>query len=156
VTSERPSQRFKAFRGWRLAALSGWVLAVACAAAGLASFRRELPVWIPGAGARLGAEVEGGRVWVDWRPRVPYRPAWAGQVNRFGFRYTRWSDGVGQVGVPVWAVVALAAAAATCFEALSRARRRRERRGCCRQCGYDLRATPERCPECGLEARGDG
>ena len=58
------------------------------------------------------------------------------------------------VRVPWWSLVALCAAMPL-FRATSFIRRRRRyRRGVCPGRGYDLRATPERCPECGAAPGG--
>jgi predicted amidophosphoribosyltransferase len=52
-------------------------------------------------------------------------------------------------GVPHWVILpALAALPAIAVRRLWTARRRATL-GRCASCGYDLRASPERCPECG-------
>jgi hypothetical protein len=60
------------------------------------------------------------------------------------------------VGVPLWFLLGLAGA----FPAVAGFRHRRHRRlsersrrGLCLTCGYDLRASPDRCPECGSTSR---
>jgi hypothetical protein len=54
------------------------------------------------------------------------------------------------VNIPYW-FLALSAAVPP-FVAVKRIRKRRRlsRRGLCAVCGYDLRASPDRCPECGV------
>jgi hypothetical protein len=60
------------------------------------------------------------------------------------------------VMAPMW-VVALATAVLPLAWLATRGRRflrRRHRQGHCARCGYDLRASPGRCPECGETAGG--
>jgi hypothetical protein len=101
-----------------------------------------------------------------WRKVPPLYAGgrWSGDSfwNRRGFY---WFDQTGNsfagivdlhgVVVPAWFVFLLATSLPAA-RLLSHLRRwRRYRAGTCRHCGYDLRASPGRCPECGGRV-GDG
>jgi hypothetical protein len=55
------------------------------------------------------------------------------------------------VKLPWWSLSALTATAPATRGLSAYRRRRRKHAGRCSQCGYDLRATPDRCPECGTK-----
>jgi hypothetical protein len=60
------------------------------------------------------------------------------------------SDGLwASAHLPFWVLAAVTGIAPTIRLCRSMLRRRRTSAGLCSACGYDLRATPDRCPECG-------
>lgn len=56
---------------------------------------------------------------------------------------------------PHWFIILVAAMLPAWLLRRAILRRRWRSKGLCRQCGYDLRASPERCPECGLSRGGE-
>jgi hypothetical protein len=54
------------------------------------------------------------------------------------------------IAFPMWLALIVSALPLALWWSHRRRQKRRSATGCCPACGYDLRATPERCPECGL------
>ena len=73
------------------------------------------------------------------RPRTI--PPGKGETQRVAF-----------ISCPHWAVAGPLTVLPLVWAARRQVRRRRDLTGRCRRCGYDLRASPARCPECGAAA----
>ena len=95
--------------------------------------------------------------WPPFDPAVLLAEGYARRVYDFGgfgfVNATGAAPGFRQryLTVPAWFVCAATAALPALVMVRSAGLRRRARRarGQCPQCGYDLRMTPHRCPECG-------
>jgi hypothetical protein len=98
----------------------------------------------------------------NWCEMVTYmitsttpQPAMVTRQSFLGFRHLCMTDGHSRwetFEVPIWQIMVppllVSALAGTLWRRQS-IRARRIQAALCINCGYDLRATPERCPECG-------
>ena len=89
------------------------------------------------------------RLWQDFHRMA--QSQWQG----LGFSYAAADIPYGAyrlVAIPYPLVILATAVAPAWWAWHARILRRRKRQGCCAGCGYDLRGSGDRCPECGMTA----
>ena len=120
---------------------------------GISFYARVSPNWLVGVGGErgrffVGLATEPKDRWIGYDRYDPDAGQFNWSVGGFGLRSVAgWYHAV---FAPLWLLVPLLALCASV--AYVRARRCPSQ-GRCRNCGYDHRATPDRCPECGTEAK---
>ena len=73
-----------------------------------------------------------------------------GTMDRYQFQTTPAAPfPYRMVQVPFWSLTAVTGVLPVAVFLRGRLRRRRVSRRACAECGYDMRGSPERCPECG-------
>jgi hypothetical protein len=139
-----------------------WLPCVLCAAGLLVSHREAVGATLQGYGGFLdagGIYAAGPALWEDRTEAWRGRPAAPGESERVaGTTVQRWKPfrvlrmGLTSPGshtiyfVPIWVPTLVLTVPAVW---LTRRWRPPRAPGMCSTCGYDLRATPGRCPECG-------
>jgi hypothetical protein len=80
-------------------------------------------------------------------------PLWSSWFAGFGYGHDMGISGMQLVVLPAWWLIAITAVlpAVWIYHRIRRRRWKAQHR--CAHCGYDLRATPDRCPECGTQAK---
>jgi hypothetical protein len=89
------------------------------------------------------------RVELVTKGTVPYLTQKNPTLAKFGFGYSRVTDAYWYVDFPHWFIAAMTSLLPGGWLIRRVAIRRQRGAGRCLCCGYDLRGTPDRCPECG-------
>jgi hypothetical protein len=125
------------FRSWGLSNFGGSVIYMS--ASGALTRRDPEPGWTWGSGAKRAD---------SFLVRWSHYGFWGFSSNMYGGA----ADGgipFTQAGVPHWFIVLITGMLPAGRGIRFWLRNRRNYGTFCRKCGYDLRATPDRCPECG-------
>lgn len=128
---------------------SVWVVPLfVCVETGPAADFHPIP-----AGRRFGTSVfpaQTEAVWVDLRVRLATHGGRLGGFGRAASSSVPQMHHHGLAFIPTWFALAALLAPLATLAIGHRRRRGRDPAALCRSCGYDLRASPARCPECGV------